>query len=672
MTIKEKILLELDNPKIPDLKFLFSEEVLDVALVVLGELLEEERKDFDETLKIKDEEITFEIFQDFSKLDFFYSLLNHLQNVKSGDKIRNIIEEFDPKYVDFGNYIAYNKRYYNMICYCRENCDLDVEQKRILDLSIKSYKVKWINLEIKKQDRLREISKQLSELSLKFWNNLLQSQKEFIYIFESDDTIKEIPENELNEAKTKAEKQWKKGYLFDSSPNSYISIMKYCSDGEVRKLFYKEKHKFASDWKYSNKENVIKILKLREEKAHILGYKNYAELSLEFKMADSPENIIKLIDDVTLKAKEKAKEEIEELKAYFKLDTINHWDLTYYSRIYKEKEFKFDDRELKKYFEFDKVLKWLFEIANKLYDIEIKEIITDSYTENIKYYEVYKNWILISYFIWDYFYNEDKRSWAWCDNLRPKTLKNEKLKIENDLIPIIINVCAFQKWEAWTTLLNYIDVETMFHEFWHALHEMLSESKYSDLSWFNVEWDFVELPSQIMENWCHEKEALALFAKHNETWEYIPEEMLKTMEKLEKYWAWNFTLRQNEFAILDMNLHSKTIPDTIEELDNYIFQTVNNYTAIEKESDYKMYAGFSHIFDWWYGAGYYSYMRAEIIEAQVWEIFKEKWIFNKELSKKFLDTILWAWTKKDARDLFFDFAGIEISPKAFLKRKNFQ
>nr|MDD3720381.1 M3 family metallopeptidase [Candidatus Gracilibacteria bacterium] len=666
MTIKQKILQELQNPKMLDLKFLFSKEVLDVSLEVLQELLDEEKKDFDEILKLTNEKITFETFMDFSKLDLFFSLLNHLQNVKSSDEIRNIIEDFEPKYVDFGNYIAYNKRYYDMIVYCKNNCNLDNEQKRILDLSIKSYEVKGINLEEEKQNRLKEISKRLSELSQKFGNNLLDSEKEFKYVFETDETIKDIPQNELEEAKIKAEKEGKTGYLFDSSPASYMAIMKYCTESDVRKHFFTEKHKFASSGKFDNRKLVLEILKLRDEKSHILGYKNYAELSLVFKMADTPENVIKLIDEVSIKAKDKAETEIVEFKKYFNLADFNPWDLAYYSRIYKEKEFNFDERELKKYFEFDKVLNGLFTIANKLYGIEMREVEIDSYSSDIRFYEVYKEGKLISYFVGDYFYNQDKRSGAWCDNMRPKIEYKGKT-----YIPIVVNVCAFLNQGTGKTLLNFIDVETMFHEFGHALHEMLSKSKYSDLSGFNVEWDFVELPSQLMENWCNEEESLKLFAKHNETGEEIPKSMLETMDKLKKYGTGNFTLRQNEFASLDMHLHSKVVPDNIEKLDDFVLDFINNYGIFKKDKDYKMYASFSHIFDGGYGAGYYSYMWAEIIEAQVWSIFKNKGIFDKETADRFLKTILSAGTTKDASMLFEDFAGVSISPNAFLDRKKF-
>jgi len=757
MKIKEKIINKLQETGIPDLKFLFSQEVLDVALEVLEDLLKEEKARFDDLINdkykwlddsllsswtnVKDPlnidnskkqskrdsslysewqiEITFELFEEFSLLDLFFSLLNHLQSVNSSEKIRTIIEEFEPKYVDFSNYVAYSKRYYDMLVFCRKNCKLDDEQKRILDLSIKAYEVRWINLDKEKQDKLKEISKSLSNLSLKFWNNVLDSQKEFYYVFKNDTLIKEVPENDLQDAKAKAEKKWKKWYLFDSSPASYLAIMKYCIDPIIRKYFFEQKHKFASAWDYDNRKLILEILKLRKEKSNILWYKNYAELSLVFKMADKPKEIVKLIDKVAKKAKKKAEKEINTLKDFFKLVDIKNWDLAYYQRSYKEQKLKFEEKELKKYFEFDKVLNWLFTIVNKLYWLEMKEINLDSYSPDLKIYEVYKDNKLISYFIWDYFYNENKRSWAWCDNLRPKitvkpafssvilgldpgiSSKEKKIKntngseilksniskdvsiINNEsidswssqewqtFIPIIVNVCAFAKQEKWKTLLNHIDVETMFHEFGHAIHEMLSKSKYSELSWFNVEWDFVELPSQLMENWSNEEESLKLFATHYETWENIPKKMLKTMEKLKTYGVGNFTIRQNEFSMLDMHLHTKKIPLNIQDLDNLVLDIVNNYSSIQKDESYKMYSSFSHIFDWWYWAWYYSYMWAEIIEAQVWEEFKKNGIFDKKTAKRFYETILWAWTTKKASELFHDFLWKEVSPKAFLKRKKF-
>lgn len=704
MEIKQKLIKELENLKIPDLKFLFSKEVLDSALKILEELLEEEKKEFDEKINTKylglDSEVSektnlkwqfqtlsFDTFQDFSKLDLFYDILNHFKNVKSNEKLREIIENFEPKYIDFANYMAFNKRYYDMLVYCRKNNNLDNEQKRILNLSIERFEVRWINLDKIKQKNLKEINKKLSDLSIKFSNNLLDSRKEFSYLFENIWDINELPENDLKEAKNRAEKVWKKWYLFDASDSSYMSIMKYCKNPEIRKYFYTEKNNFASSWKYSNKKIVLEILKLRQKKAKILGFKNYAELSMVFKMAESPESVLDLIKSIAKKAKKKAKQEIKTLEKYFKIVWIQSWDLAYYNRIYKEKKFEFDEKELKNYFEFNHVLNWLFEITEKLYWIKMKKIEINSYSDDLMIYEVYKDKEKIWYFLGDYFYNKNKQQWAWCDNLRPKFIgtKNWVIKAEfnhdsQDLplnskfsvLPILVNVCNFQKEENWKTLLNYIDVETMFHEFWHAIHELLTKSKYSELSWHQVEWDFVELPSQIMQNWSEEQEALDLFAKHFETWKKIPKKIIKSIEKLKLYWNGNFVIRQNEFAIMDLLIHTKKSFQTTQELDNYILKIINKYSPIKKEDNYNMYASFSHLFAWWYGAWYYSYMRAEIIEKQVWNEFEKHWIFHKKTAQKFLETILSAWTTKPAKELFYDFLWQDIKIDAFLKSKWFK
>ena len=440
--------------------------------------------------------------------------------------------------------------------------------------------------------------------------------------------------------------------------------MKYCSNSEVRKVFYKAKSSFASSWNFDNRSIVLETLNLRYKQAKILGYKNHGELSLVFKMAETPEQIINLLEDITKNAKIKASEELEELKNHFNLSEINTWDTGYYFRKLKEEKYNLDDRELKKYFEFENTLKELFWVVNKLYWVEMKEIRWEKYDENIRYYEVYKDSKFISYFLSDYFYNQNKRSWAWADALRAKHISKHNL-------PIVVNVCNFTKNSDWKTLLTMLDVETMFHEFGHAIHEMLSFSKYSELTWFNVEWDFVELPSQLLENWCSDNEALKVVSKHHETWEIIPQNILDSLENLKTFWTGNSTLRQNEFALLDMFLHTTEIPKTIEELDKKTIEISNSLSIFENGEDYKPHTSFSHIFDWAYSAWYYSYMWAEIIEADIFAEFKKNWIFDKNTSTRFLNTILWQGSRKDANELFNDFMNREVKTNAFFERKGF-
>ncbi len=663
MKLKQKVINELNKNTFPNLKFLFSEEVLDISLELLNEFLEEDKKKFKELLKIENKDLVFESFENESKLDYFWSLLNHYQNIENTIKIRKIIEEFRPKLQDFWNEVSYSKELFKKYKYINENLDLDSDQKRIMFLRLKAFRDRWINLSKEKQDKLKNLNKKLSKLSESFSNNIVDSEGEFEYLIDDFKKIKDLPKEVLEITRKKAEENWKKWYLFDADPTSYQAIMKYCTDEKIRIDFAKANYSFASSWKYDNRENILNILKLKKEKAEILWYKNYAEFSLNSKMAESPKQVFELIEWISEKAKIKAKNEINELKKYFKLDEIKSHDLAFYSRIYKEEEYKIDDKELKKYFEFENTISYLHNFVNEFYWIKLNEIKLDSYNDDIRIYEVYKDWNLISYYFLDAFYRKNKRPGAWADNLR------EKEYFPKNKIPIVVNVCNFQKSLNWKTTLSMRDVETLFHEFWHALHEMLSESKYSELSWFWVEWDFVELPSQLLENWVWDRESLRKLSKHIDTWNSINDELLEKLEKLKTFMSWVFVSRQNEFALLDMTLYSIIPPKSIEELDRKVLEIVNKYSIFKRWSDYKMYCSFGHIFGWWYAAWYYSYMWAEIIEADVFNRIKELWMFDRKVWEKLLKTIIWQWTRKKASELFFDFMDREVDNRAFMERK---
>ena len=688
MRIKNKIIKELEKSEIPDLKFLYSEEVLDVAEELLWEFLQEEKKDFEKKLKLDNSKINFSLFEEDSKLDFFWSLLNHLNNINSSEKIRKIIENFEPKLTEFTNEIAYSKRYFEMYEYCLNNCELDEEQRKIIEDTVKYYKIRWINLSKEKQEELKKINLEWSKLSTKFSNNVLDSEKEFEYFLEDDEFLKEFPESDLENARNlykeknpnplsgaKNEKVPDKGfrvwYAFDSSHSSYLAIMKYCSSSEIRKHFADAHSSFASKWKYDNREIILKIIKLKNKKAQILWYKNYAELSLEFKMAESPKQVIDLLSDLSQKAKKKAKKEIEEIKDFFVLKELNSWDMAYYSRILKEKKYKLDDKKLKQYFEFENTKKVLFDTVQKLYWVEMKlcpHLTTpfkggEKYSKNVEFYEVYKDWKFISYFIWDYFYNPNKRSWAWADELRSKF---------NDRKAIVVNVMNFVKAKSWPTLLTLWEVETMFHEFGHALHSMLSKSKYSELSGFWVEWDFVELPSQLMEKWASDDVTIKNVAKHYKTWENLSDDLYKALKKLKYFWTWNFVFWQNIYSIIDMMFHSWEEFKNIEDLDKKFLEKVNELSIFKKEENYKMYCSFSHIFAWWYSAWYYSYMWADILVDEIWAKFKKNWVFDKKTANKFEEKILAAWSIKKAKYMFDDFMGRWVSINAFLIEKGLE
>ncbi len=666
MNIKNKIITELENSWFPDLEFLFSEEVLNISLECLEEFLEEEKLKFKNLLLTPKSEITFDTFQEIDNLSYFWSLLNHLNNVNKTPKIKKIIEDFEEKYIEFGNEIWYNKKYYEMYVYCLENSVLDNEQKRIIEETVKNFKLRGISLDEKKQNKIKKINKSLAKLSNNFSNNIVDDEAKYEYIIEKDEYIKDLPKTTLKITKDLANKKGIKWYIFTSDPTAYTDLMKYCTSSKIRKEVYRDFTNFASSGKFDNRPLILEILKLKQEKAKILGYNNFAEYNMETKMAKSPEQIFELIEWISKKAKNKALNELKELKDYFNLKELKPSDISFYTTKLKQEKYELDDKELKKYFEFDSVIAYLHDLVNKLYGIELKKFnpgVESIQGLNFQAYEVYKDNKLISYYFLDAFYREEKRPWAWADNLRSKEEIGWIKKI-----PVVLNVCNFQK-SNWVNLLSLRDVETIFHEFGHALHEMLSVSKYSELSGFWVEWDFVELPSQIHENWAKERESLEKFAKHYKTGENIPKEMLDKLDNLKTFMSWNFVLRQNEFAILDMYLYSSKVPDTVEELDKKVLDKVNKLSLFKRWEDYKMYASFGHIFWGGYAAWYYSYMWAEIIESDVFSEIKKRGMFSRKTGDKFLNTILWQWCKKSWEELFFDFMDREVDNKAFMERK---
>jgi len=673
MQIKQRIITELQKDGFPDLQFLFSKEVLDITPELLLEFLEIEKQKFENLLKIENKSLNFESFEYESDLDYFWGLLNHLQSIENTETIRTIVEEFRPKLQDFWNYVAYNKQYFDKLIYMDENLELDEEQKRIMYLRIKSFKDIWIDLPKDKQEQLKEINKKLSKLSDDFSNNIVDDEVKFEYLISSFEPIKDLPKEVLEITNKNADEKWKKWYLFDSDPTSYQAIMKYCHDKKIRQDFSRAFNSFSSAWNYDNRQNILDMLKYKKEKSDILWYKNYGELSLNWKMADSPSQVFELIEWISEKANNKALNELEELKKYFILSEIDSEDLAYYSRIYKEEKYAIDDKELKKYFEFENTLTYLHNLSKEFYWIELipisqtlfikeKDLVQKGAYDDIRIYEVYKDWILISYYFLDAFYRKNKRPWAWADNLR------EKEYFPKVKLPIIVNVCNFQKM-SWKITLSIRDVETIFHEFWHALHEMSSESKYSELSWFWVEWDFVELPSQLLENWVADRESLQKLARHVDTWKWLDETMLDKLDNLKTYMSWNFVVRQNEFALLDMNLYTIEVPKNIQELDKKVLDIVNKYSIFKRGEEYKMYCSFGHIFGWGYAAWYYSYMWAEIIEADVFSRIKELGMFDRQVWEKFLNTVLWQGTRKTATELFFDFMWREVDNTAFMERK---
>jgi len=663
--MKEKLLNELSKKWIPNLSLFIDEESLNVMLELLDELLNEDKKWFQNFLAIKNEELKFDDIAFDSKFLYLWSILDTLVYTGDHPKLRDIVFGFVWKFQDFCNEKDYSVEYYNKLVWMDENLQLDDEQKRLLYLMITEYKNRWIDLPVEKQDKIKELNKEIVELWEKFKNNLKDEQSEFSYYFSDDSILKDLPKSLLEKAKLAA---WEKGwYLFDADPNWLIDIIRYCTDPKIRKEIYDIRELWATKWKYDNREVVLQLLKLNDEKAKLMWYKDAWSMFLVDSMAWTPENAKNFISKISKKAYEKAKFECERLKKYFWLDELNYYDLSYYSRKYKEENYQINDEEIKQYFEFDHVVSWMFDFAEKFFWLTIKYI--ESGDQGERWYEVYYDWKKVSYFMLDAFYRKGKRAWAWTNVLRNKS---------DDHLPIFTDVSNFSKVENWPTLLRMHDVVTLFHEFWHVIHLIVWKSRYPWLTAFNAKWslvepcnvefDFVELPSQLLENWVDDVESLEKLSSHYQTWEHLPKDILDKLDKLSTYGMWNWVLRQNELALVDLNLYTNAIPSSVEELDKKILEIINENSIFQRWEEYKMYCSFLHIFGWWYESRYYCYMRADQLQADVFSKIKKEWMMNPKVWKEYLEKILAQWAIKPWKELFFDFMWRDVSEQALIEK----
>nr|HRM13550.1 M3 family metallopeptidase [Flavobacterium sp.] len=456
------------------------------------------------------------------------------------------------------------------------------------------------------------------------------------------------------------------GWIFTLDYPSYVPFVTYADNRELRKkMAIAFGAKGFQNNEFDNQEIVLKIAKLRFDRAQVLGYATHAHFVLEERMAESPEKVKTFSNDLLEKAKPAALKEFAQLTAFAKeLDGIDHlekWDGAYYSEKLKQKLFNLDDEILKPYFQLEKVLDGAFAVAQKLYGITFEEIYeVDKYHEEVKTYAVKdEDDQLVAVFYADFFPRKGKRNGAWMTSF-----KSQYIKKEINERPHISIVCNFTKpTETKPSLLTFNEVTTLFHEFGHALHGMLANTTYPSLSGTSVYWDFVELPSQILENWCYEPEALALFAYHYETGEMIPMELVHKIKESASFQEGMATMRQLSFGLLDMGWHAQD-PSNIKDIK--AFET-EQFAATQLYPDVKenaMSTSFSHIFQ----GGYYSYKWAEVLDADAFEYFQEKGIFNKEVATKFKENVLSKGGTEHPMILYKRFRGQEPKPEALLRR----
>ena len=612
---------------------------------------------------------------DFSgeKLNRITAIFFNLNSAETNEKIQKIAQEVSPWLSEFKNDVTLNEALFyrvKTIYSTKEDLKLNAEQRMLLEKQYKSFARNGANLNTEDKKKLREIDTKLSKLSLQFGENVLAETNAFELHLKSETDLIGLPESAKEAASQLAKEKRKEGWVFTLDYPSYIPFMTYAKNRQLRK---KMALAFGAKGFQKNENNneqiVLKIVNLRHNRANLLGYNTHADFVLEERMAETPETVMSFSNNLLSKAKPAALREFTNLKAFAKkldgIETLQKWDSAYYTEKLKKEIFNLDQELLKPYFQLENVIDGVFQISNRLYDLTFQETdAIDKYHEDVKTYKVTDhNKKFIAYLYADFHPRPGKRNGAWMTSYKSQYIKNGI----NER-PHISIVCNFTKpTPTKPSLLTFNEVTTLFHEFGHALHGMLANTTYTSLSGTSVSWDFVELPSQVLENWCYEKEALELFAKHYKTGEIIPMKYVKKIKASANFHEGMQTLRQLSFGILDMKWHSQDPSqiDSVKDFETAAFSETQLYPdAIEN----CMSTAFSHIFQGGYSSGYYSYKWAEVLDADAFEYFLEKGIFNKEVATKFKESVLSRGGTVKPMELYKRFRGKEPKPDALLKR----
>jgi len=597
----------------------------------------------------------------------------NLHSAESNDELQNVAKEFSPLITEFYNDIILDEKLFDKIKSLYEQIEklgLDHESRRLLEKNYKNFVRNGANLNEEDKKNLREIDNKLSTLKLKFGDNVLKDTNDFELYISDKEKLKGLPESALEAAAEAAKEKGKEGWLFTLDFPSYYPFMTYLEDRDLRKQMYMAYTTRAfKGGETDNREIVKEIALLRHQRAKLLGYDTHANFVLEERMASKPEKVKSFLEDLLEKAKPFAEGELKELNEFATQnggpEKLENWDVSFYFEKLKKEKFNIDDELLKPYFKLENVVSGIFDVAKKLFGLTYKPIEGVSvYHPDVQVYEVLnENNDHVGLFYADFFPRAGKRNGAWMTSYRDQRNFNG-----DNQRPHVSIVCNFTKpTSTKPSLLTFNEVTTLFHEFGHSLHGILANTKYPSLSGTNVYWDFVELPSQIMENWAFEKECLDMFAEHFESGEKIPQDFIQKIKDSANFHEGRATLRQLSFGLLDMAWHGSD-PSNVEDVEKFEELAMGPASIMEKVKGTNMSVSFSHIFAGGYSAGYYSYKWAEVLDADAFEHFKEKGIFNSEVADKFKNSVLSKGGSEDPMELYKKFRGQEPTADALLKR----
>ena len=601
------------------------------------------------------------------------SIFFNLNHAETSEEIQKIAKEVSPILSEFGNDIGLNQELFQRIksVYDVKNeLNLSPEQTTLLEKNYKSFVRNGANLNDADKETLREVDKELAQTSLSFGEKLLAATNNYELHLTNADDLAGLPDGVIEAAAMTAKEKNKEGWIFNLDYPSYIPFMTYADSSDLRKeMSFASGSKTNKGDDFDNQKNVLKIVELRHKRANLLGYNNHSAFVLEEQMASSSEKVTGFLTNLLEKSRPAATKEHQELNDFAnKLDgtkSLQSFDAGYYTEKLKQELFDLDDEKLKPYFKLDNVIQGAFTVANKLYDLSFEEIFDiDKYHEDVITYKVTdKSGEFVALFYADFHPRPGKQNGAWMTSFNNQFIKDG---VNNR--PHIVNVCNFTKpTETKPSLLTFGEVTTLFHEFGHALHGMLANTTYPGLSGTSVFRDFVELPSQMLENWCYEKEALELFAFHYETGEVIPLELIQKIKDSANFMEATRMLRQISFGMTDMAWHS-TNPDDIKSVIDFEQKAMSETKIYPHIEGTCFSTNFSHIFDGGYSSGYYSYKWAEVLDADAFEYFSNNGIFNKEIATKFKEHILSKGGSEHPMELYKKFRGQEPDNDALLRR----
>lgn len=597
----------------------------------------------------------------------FYNLLE----ADATDELQDIAEKVSPLQTEYSMYISLNDKLFERIKTVynqRESLGLEPDQMKLLEDTYKSFERSGANLSPEDKKKYSEISEKLSLLTLQFQKNQLSSTNNFQMVLTDEADLAGLPGYIRDMAAQAAKDKGVEGWLFDLSAPSYGGFIKFSDRRDLREKMYRAYNRRAFQDEWDNTETIRQIVDLRYQEAALLGYKDYADYKTELRMVGNGAAVWDFIEKLRAPALPKAKEEVAELNKYAKSigfdgDQIRPWDFSYYAEKQRVAKYNLTDEELKPYFRLEDCINAIFSLANRLYGITFQPADVPVYHPDVKVYEVRDaDGSFLALFYADFFPRATKRSGAWMTSFRD-------LKIENGVEerPFISLVTNFTKPTADTpSLITHDEFTTMLHEFGHSLHGILAKGRYPSMTGTSVDHDFVELPSQIMENWGYEKEYLQSFAKHYQTGDALPDSLIAKIKASKNYLSAYYHMRQLQFGILDMNYHTQTKPIQ-GEIIKFEKDALLSTDVLPSVPECIISTSFGHIFSGGYAAGYYSYKWAEVLAADGFSLFEEKGIFDKETARKFRH-LLEQGGSVEAAKLYRDFRGHDPEPEALLRQ----